>query len=71
MRDLSGRVERLEKRITRPEDGLLVLTVPYSNDPEAEQQRVLEEKGLTPSDLLGRQVVFLTSFAGSTAALHP
>lgn len=67
MRDLSGRVERLEKRITRPEDGWLVLTVPYSDDPEAEQQRALEERGLRPSDLLGRQVVFITSFAGVAA----
>ena len=63
MRDLTGRVERLEKRVTHANSGLLILMVPYSSDPEAAERKVLEENGLTPSDLGGRQVLFITSYA--------
>jgi len=56
MRDVTGRIDRLEKRVTRANSGWLILTVPYSAAPAA-QQKVLEKNGLTPSDLAGRNVL--------------
>jgi hypothetical protein len=63
MRDLTGRIERLEKRVSASNEELIVLTVPYSERPEVEQGRALEKVGLTLKEASGRQVLFLTSYA--------
>lgn len=65
MRDLNGRVERLERRIAPPEGGMIILTVPYGEDAAQAQEKALEAHGLRPSDIGGRQVVFVTSFANA------
>jgi hypothetical protein len=63
MRDLNGRVDRLEKRIgAAQDDGLIVLTIPYDVDPNIAQKRALEEKGYTERDISGCEVVFITSY---------
>ena len=68
MRDLSGRVERLERRLSARDDELIVLDMPYGDgiDVEAAQQRVLEERGLTPSDIGNRLVVWITNYYPET-----
>jgi len=64
MRDLNGRVDRLEKRITAGQDGeLIVLSIPYGEDPEKAQKRALEEKGYTTRDLAGRHAIFITDYS--------
>ena len=65
MRDLSGRVERLERKITDAEDGIIVVEVPYKPEigDEAARQFALEQRGLTPADIGSRTVVFLTNYS--------
>ena len=64
MRDLFGRGERLERKVADADSGIIVVELPYRPDlsDEAAQQLALEQCGLTPSDIGGRTVVFLTSF---------
>ena len=64
MRDLTGRVERLERKVTSSEDGIIVVQVPYRPElrDEVNQKQALEQRGLTPSDIGSRTVVFLTSY---------
>ena len=63
MRDLTGRVERLERKVVASEDEVIVLELPYSDQSAEAEQRLLEQRGLTPSDIGGRTAVFLTSYA--------
>lgn len=63
MRDLIGRVERLEKRVSVNDAEVLVLTIPYSQDMEADQAWALRQTGLTEQELQRRTVVFLVSHA--------
>jgi len=65
MNNLSGRVDRLERRISGAGDGMIVLTIPYGEDPAQAQARALEAKGLRPSDVGDRLVLFVTSFASA------
>ena len=68
MRDLSGRIDRLEKRLGGATDAeMIVLTVPYTDDPAAAQKRAMEERGYTEKDIAGREVLFITNFASSAS----
>jgi len=68
MRDLSGRVDRIERKLSARDDELIVLDMPYGDgiDVEAAQQRVLEERGLAPSDIGNRLVVWITNYYPKT-----
>jgi hypothetical protein len=64
MRDLNGRVDRLEKRLgTGSDNEMIIVTVPHSDNPAAAQKRALEAKGYTETDIAGRDVLFITSYA--------